>query len=108
MFKIYECVLKDSVLAIIFTLLLFTSPVLVYYANNFLMDIPAFSLALVSMYFFFRFIQSAKDKYFYWFVFINVIAGLLKISSLMIFIAVFGLFVLMVFEISSFQNLFLY
>ncbi len=99
LFKIYEAVLKDSVLAIIFTLLLFTSPVLVYYANNFLMDIPAFSLALVSMYFFFRFIQSVKDKYFYWFVFINVIAGLLKISSLMIFIAVFGLFVLEMFNI---------
>jgi len=99
LFKIYECVLKDSVLAIIFTLLLFTSPVLVYYANNFLMDVPAFSLVLVSMYFFFRFIQSENDKYFYWFVFINVIAGLLKISSLMIFIAVFGLFVLEMFNI---------
>lgn len=63
------------------------------------MDVPAFSLVLVSMYFFFRFIQSENDKYFYWFVFINVIAGLLKISSLMIFIAVFGLFVLEMFNI---------
>ena len=99
LFKIYEALLKDSVLAIIFTLLLFTSPVLVYYANNFLMDVPAFSLALVGLYFFFRFIQSAKDKYFYWFIFINVIAGLLKISSLMSFLAVFGLFILELFNV---------
>ena len=93
LFKIFENTLKDSVLAIISPLFLFSSPTLVYYANNFLMDIPAFSLAIIGLYFFFRFYQTSKNKYLYLFVFFNAIAGLLKISSLMSFMAVIGLFV---------------
>ncbi|MBC8486527.1 MAG: glycosyltransferase family 39 protein [Bacteroidetes bacterium] len=99
LFKIFENTLKDSVLAIIFPLFLFTSPTLVYYANNFLMDIPAFSLAIIGLYFFFRFYQSSKNKYLYLFIFFNAIAGLLKISSLMSFIAVLGLFMLEFFNV---------
>ena len=99
MFKIFENTLKDSVLAIIFPLLLFTSPTLVYYANNFLMDIPAFSLAIIGLYFFYKFYQSSKIKYLYLFAFLSAIAGLLKISSLMSFIAVWGLFLLEILNI---------
>ena len=94
LFKFFENILKDSIIAITSTLFLFTSPTLVYYANNFLMDIPAFSLALIGFYFFFKFTQSSKNTHVYLFVFLYAIAGLLKISSLLSFMAIVGLFII--------------
>ena len=73
LFKIFEKILMDSVLAITSSLYLFTSPTLVYYANNFLMDIPVFA-------------------------FFYAVAGLLKISSLLSFIAIVGIFILELFS----------
>jgi hypothetical protein len=99
LFKIFENILKDSVLAITGALFLFTSPALVYYANNFLMDIPAFSLAIIGLYFFFRFSRSSANKHFYLFVFFYAVAGLLKISSLLSFAAIMGIFVLELFNV---------
>ena len=92
LFKIFETTLKDSILAIVCSLLLFTSPTLVYYANNFLMDIPAFSLAIIGLYFFFRFKQTLSDNHFYLFILFYTIAGLLKISSLLSFISIIIVF----------------
>lgn len=92
LFKISERVLKDSLFALFIVILLFSSPFLVYYANNFLMDVPAFSFALVGMYFFMRFYFSKKQLHLYLFAASFAIAGLLKISALMGFLAVFGVF----------------
>jgi len=39
---------------------LFTSPVLDYYSNNFLMDDPAFGIILIAWYFYFKFKMSDK------------------------------------------------
>lgn len=99
LFKIFENVLHDSLLAIAGSLLLFTSPTLVYYANNFLMDIPAFSLAIIGLYFFIKFSQSSKNKHLYLFSVFYIIAGLLKVSSLLSFFAILGLFVLELFNV---------
>lgn len=94
LFKIFENVLKDSVLAIAGPLFLFTSPTLVYYANNFLMDIPAFSSALIGLYFFFKYARTSRNRHFYLFAGFYALAGLLKISSLLSFFAISGIFVL--------------
>jgi len=94
LFRIFENVLKNSVLAIIGPLFLFTSPTLVYYANNFLMDIPAFSSALIGLYFFFKYTRTSSNRHFYLFAGFYALAGLLKISSLLSFVAIIGIFVL--------------
>ncbi len=99
LFKIFENTIKDSILAIAGSLFLFTSPTLVYYANNFLMDIPAFSLALIGLYFFFRFIQSSANIHLYLFAFFYAIAGLLKITSLLSYMAIVGLFIFELFNV---------
>jgi hypothetical protein len=93
MFKTIESVLKDSFIAIYTTSLLFTSPILVYYANNFLMDVPAFSMALIGLYFFTLFYTSQKNKYFILFAAFFALGGLLKISSMISFIAITLIFV---------------
>lgn len=92
LFKTFENILKDSFIAISAGILLFTSPILVYYANNFLMDVPAFALALTGLYFFSKFYNSPKNKYLLLFAACFALAGLLKISSLISFIAISGLF----------------
>lgn len=92
LFKTFEYVLKDSVIALVGALLMFTSPTLVYYGNNFLMDMPAFSLALIGLFFFFRYYQTGYEKYLFIFCIFYIFAGLLKITSLISFIAITGLF----------------
>lgn len=94
LFKITERVLNDSFMAIVSTSLLFTSPLLVYYANNFLMDVPALSIALVGLYFFTRFYFSQQNKFLFLFALCFALAGLLKISSTISLIAISGLFFL--------------
>jgi len=94
LFRIIEITTKDSFIAISATALLFTSPILVYYANNFLMDVPAFSLALTGLYFFTHFYYTKKNKYLVFFAICFALAGLLKISSMISFVAISILFVL--------------
>lgn len=93
-FKLFEVILKDSILAIVGSLFLFTSPTLVYYANNFLMNIPAFSMALIGLYFFFRFQRMGSNRFFYAFVASYTIAGLLKTPALLTFCAILGIYFL--------------
>jgi hypothetical protein len=98
LFKVFEAVLKDSVLSMAFTLFLFTSPMLVYYANNFLMNAPAFSIALIGLYFFFRFYKTSKNKYLYLMAIAYTLSGLFKISSLLSFMAILVVFILDLFN----------
>ncbi len=93
LFKTVETILKDSFIAVFSAALLFTSPILVYYSNNFLMDVPAFSLALVGLCFFTQFFIKQKNKYFLLFGACFALAGLLKISSMLSFMGITILFI---------------
>ncbi len=95
--KTIEGILKDSFSAIFISLLMYTSTILVYYSNNFLMNVPSFSFALLGIYFFYRFYSSNKLSFLYISLFMYLIGGLLKIPALTSFIAIFGLFVIEMF-----------
>jgi hypothetical protein len=97
LFKLFEMTLHDSLVGLFVSLLLFSSPTLVYYANNFLMNIPALSLALIGLFFFFRFYNTGKNKYFILMVICYAIAGLLKIPSLLGYFAILFLFLIELF-----------
>ncbi|MCB0686802.1 MAG: glycosyltransferase family 39 protein [Saprospiraceae bacterium] len=92
--RMVEEQLKNSWYAIFTALLMFTSPVLVYYSNNFLMNIPAFSFALIGLFFFFRYLKSPVAINFIFCCIFYTLAALLKASSLLSFIAVVLLLVL--------------
>lgn len=94
LFRLFEQMLRDSVLAITGALLFFTSPTLAYYANNYLMDIPALSFAIFGLYFFFRFTQHRSARLLTLSMLFYVIGGLLKASSMLSFFAIMGIFVL--------------
>lgn len=89
-----EDILKDSFVALFVSLMLFTSPTLVYYSNNFLMNIPAFSLALMGLYFFYKYHKTNKIGWFLAFASLYGLAGLLKISALLSFVAISIIFLL--------------
>ncbi|MCF6242622.1 MAG: glycosyltransferase family 39 protein [Bacteroidales bacterium] len=93
LFKMSEDILKDSFLALWISFILFSSPMLVYYANNFLMNVPAFSIALVALYFFYLFYKKSKNKYLYISVILYTLAGLIKIPALSSFMAIIGLLI---------------
>lgn len=100
LFKVAEHVLEDSILGLFAALMLFTSPTLVYYANNFLMNIPALALAMMAFYCFYRFYRYSNSKYLWLSMVLYTIAGLLKTPSLMSYVAISGVFVLELLGIS--------
>ena len=91
-FRLVENELKNSWAAIFTSLLLFTSPVLLYYSNNFLMNIPAFSFAAIGLYFFFQYKRQPRLFFFIAFCLSYLLAALLKASALLSFFAILILF----------------
>jgi hypothetical protein len=85
-------------------LFLFTSPVLVYYGNNFLTDSSAFAFALIAWYFFIRYYIDKKNKYYYTSMLFFLIAGAYKITALLSFVAILILFVLEYLEIFKLRD----
>ncbi|MBK8503623.1 MAG: glycosyltransferase family 39 protein [Saprospiraceae bacterium] len=88
LFKLIEREVENSYAGLFVGLLMFTSPVMVYYSNNFLMNIPALSLAMMGIYFFYTFKHTKQTKHFIWCCFFYTLAALLKVSSLLSFIAI--------------------
>lgn len=62
--------------------LLLTSPLIVYYDLNFIADVPAFSLSLMSFCFLFRFYETKTLRFFYFSLILGTLAVLLKASAL--------------------------
>jgi hypothetical protein len=95
---------KDPFYSIAVPLILFSSPVLVYYSNNFLMNLPAFSLALIGWYFFFQFYQNSRIKYLWLAMAFFTLGGLLKISALLSFFAILGIYAIELTGIYQFRK----
>ncbi len=102
--KIFEDVLKDSFLSVITVLLLFTSPVMVYYANNFVPNIPSFGLAMIAWYLFWLFYKTGKSAFFYFSIGLFALAGLTKVTAVISLIALSAVFFLDATGISKFKN----
>lgn len=71
----------------VLSLLLFTSPVFVVFGVSFLTDVPAFCFILIAFYFLVRSIRIPWAKYsLWWAVLFFALAGLIKVSSLILFV----------------------
>ncbi len=92
--KTVEGILKDSFMGLFAALILYSSTIFVYYSNNFLMNVPAFSLALIALYFFYKFYDSGKNRHLIVSMAFFLVGGLLKTPALMSFVAILGIFVL--------------
>lgn len=86
--KSLDLFLKDHFWSVLISLLTFTSAVLVYYSNSFLPDTTAFSLSLIAFYFFLKYTYSLHLKDIYKSSIFYMLAGLIKVSALIPFLAI--------------------
>ncbi|HTA84408.1 MAG TPA: glycosyltransferase family 39 protein [Bacteroidia bacterium] len=92
LYKLTYELLSDRLLAIMVSLFLFASPIFAFYANNFILDLPALSFAIIAWYFFVRFIKIQANKQLYISVLFFTLAGLTKLSALIAFAPILLLF----------------
>ncbi len=88
LFKNTEDLFQDSFWGLFMATFLFSSTIFVYYADNFLMNVPSFSLALIALYLFYLFIKSRKKLFWYISLCTFLLAALLKIPALTSFVAI--------------------
>lgn len=94
LFKILEDLFKNSFWALILTFFLFSSPVIVFYTNNYLTNMPAFSLVLIGWYFFYKYYVNGKSMSLIWSVCFFTLAGLIKVSSAISLILIITIFII--------------
>ena len=93
-FRFSKEVLKSNVYAFFSGLLLMLSPVYVFYAANFLPNIPAISSVFIGWYFFWKFYKSDRDKYLWIAMLFFCLGFLTKVSSGISFFAIGGWFLI--------------
>ncbi|HIA05892.1 MAG TPA: hypothetical protein EYN71_04135 [Flavobacteriales bacterium] len=94
LYKLFYNLLKHQFWAMCLPLLLFSSPVLAYYSNNFLSNSTALGVVFIAWYHFMEFCRTKDTKYFRRSVLFFTIAGLLKITALLSLAAIIAVFIL--------------
>ncbi|NJK95286.1 MAG: hypothetical protein HC905_10550 [Bacteroidales bacterium] len=94
LFRWILLVTKSTFWGIAGSLLFFTSPVLVYYGNNFLTNSASLAFSIVGWYLFFLYRENSKVKHFYLSIAIFGLASCMKITAGFSFFALFGIFFL--------------
>ena len=103
LFNLLNDILQSFSWSLFITVLLFTSPIYVYYTNNFLTDLPALNLCIMGWYFSYKyFIKNQNILYYIISLMLFLLAGLLKITSLISLAAFLCIFIM---DISSIGNL---
>jgi len=90
--------LEDHFWSIIVSLSLAASPLIGYYAFNFLPNIPALGFALIASFYFFKYLKSEHSQYLIFASIFFTIAGLIKISSLFAFLALNAMYFILNFR----------
>lgn len=94
LFKTCKTLFKSNFWSHFVSLFAFTSPVLIYYSNNFLTNVPALAMIFWAWFFLIRYFQSQKLKLLLFSVLFFSLGALLKMTAALSFIAIIGLYVL--------------
>jgi hypothetical protein len=103
LFKTFYLLLDNFFWSWTITLFFFTSPVLVYYGNNFLTDSSAFAFILIAWYFFLKFYRTNSQRTFYLSMLFFLIAGSFKIFALISLVAIIAVFLAELIGITKFR-----
>lgn len=68
------------------------SPLVAFYGFNFVPNVPAQGLAMVGIWFFYLYGKKQELRFFYWSMLFYSLAGLIKISALMSFVVILGVY----------------
>ena len=104
LFRLSKIVLSNSYYAAFISLIIYTSPVVVYYSANYLTDITAMSLVFIAWYFFVSFIYTHIYRKFIIALLLLLIAGLLKITTAINLVAIGGIYLFDIAGIVSFRE----
>ncbi|MBL4752049.1 MAG: glycosyltransferase family 39 protein [Flavobacteriales bacterium] len=94
LYKLFLGLIKHQFWAMSLPLLLFSSPVLAYYANNFLSNSAALGFVFIGWYHFLEYSRNKNSKSFKWSILFFGIAGLLKITALLSLGAIISIYLL--------------
>ncbi len=104
LFKLLHYLLKDVYWAIALTLLVFTSPVLVYYGNNYLSNSLALAFSITGWYYFVRFYFESKQKWFYISMVAMLLAAAFKVTALYSLFSITVIYFLELFKLKKFKE----
>jgi hypothetical protein len=82
LFKLSDAILHNLLFSTITVALIFSSPVLVYYANNFMPNTVAMSFSCIGWYYFYKYYCVGKSRVFMVSMFFFALAGTMKITEL--------------------------
>lgn len=100
-YRSLKLVFKNELWATSLSLLLFSSPAFAVYSVSFITDGPAFSFNLIALYFLTRFAIDQRQSFFWWAMCFFALAGLVKVSALIIFVFLGFIFLLERFPVRS-------
>ena len=92
LYKLSYEFLNDHFWSIFVALALASSPLIGYYAFNFLPNIPALGLSLIATFYFFKYLKSHRSVHLIYATLIFALGGLIKISGIYAFLAVNAMF----------------
>ncbi len=92
-YRLSLLMIKDQFWSMSVALLFYTVPLLLYYGNNFLPNLPGLSLALIAAYYGMAYMITTKKALLYVAMLVFLAAGLIKITALMLFVGMGVLFV---------------
>ena len=103
LFRIMMLLTDDWIWATLTTLIVFTSPVLVFYGNNFLSNSDAFSFSIIGWYYYIRYSLEKKYKLFIIAIFIFLLSAAFKVTAFFSLIAIMAFHFLQYFKASSLE-----
>lgn len=104
LFRLAKILTGDVFWSAFVSLLFFSSPVLVYYGNNFLTNSSALAFSFIGWYYFVRFLKSKRAKWFYTAVIVFFLATSFKITAFFSFSAMGVLLIAEWSRLASFLN----
>ena len=92
LFSVIKQILKDRFFSFIIPLLLFSSPLIMLFADGFLCDTTSLSMTFIAWNFILRYRENKRQKYFWLSMLFFALAGLLKLNSAISFVTLGALF----------------
>lgn len=106
LFKLSNLLIENKILALFPVLLLIYSPLFVYYQNGFMPSIPSFSNFVIGTYFYIKFIQSDRQKYWVLALIFLALSVLARTSYLFLYFSILGIELVRYLNINNFKSIF--
>jgi hypothetical protein len=94
LFSFFSLIINSKPLAFLGAVLVLSSPVIVYYGNNFLPDVPALIFSIIGWMFFAKWLKSKNYYHLILVALFFMLGGLLKVTALISFFSLAGIWLL--------------